>query len=225
MCFTRNLKTVGALLIATACLSPTASPGANHPKPSPFYPSKGVNKSIGTGYRQSHENNMMRRTNEARVLSKTKAKNLPSRIRIVPTATVYSASSAQPAKKLSAARRSAKTVQVTPTKLSKVKNAKLRTSNSDTPSTSIPEGRSGKSKALKPTIAANASGLSSVRPKVSGLEDVAQRAGRIRTKVSDQVGRDLNSSSAAAIGNAMPGFADRGSEGCERSKGHGEHWW
>jgi len=128
MCPTRILKAVSALLIAAACLFPNAAPGANHPKPSPVYPpnaARMVNKSIGTGYRQSHENHMMRRKNEARVLSKTKAKNMPSRIQLTPRVIVQSAPTGKTARKplpVTSAKRMA-TTQVTPTKLSKIKNA------------------------------------------------------------------------------------------------------
>jgi hypothetical protein len=186
MCFTHNLKAIGALLIAGACLFPNQAPGAN-------------SRSSG-------------RTNAARVPAKSKAKNLPSQIHLVPRVIVQSASTGRPAKKLVTALRSAKTVQLTQPKLSKIKNAVPSRVKSDTPSAGSPKPKA-KSAALRPSTAANESGLSSIRPRQSNFEDIAQRAGRIRTKVSDQVGRDLNSSSAAAIGNAMPGFADRGAKG------------
>ena len=99
MCSIRNLKTVGALLIATACLFPNAAPGANLPNGG--------------------------RTNAARVKSKTKTKNLPSRIQLTPRVIVQSAPTGKTARKplpVTSAKRMA-TTQVTPTKLSKIKNA------------------------------------------------------------------------------------------------------
>jgi hypothetical protein len=48
---------------------------------------------------------------------------------------------------------------------------------------------------------------------VSGYEDIAQRVGRIRVKVSEQVAGGINSSTAGALENAMPGFAERGAHG------------
>ena len=54
MCFTRNLKTVGVLLIVTACLAPSAAPGETRP--------------------------LVTRPKVTRVQSKLKATKLPNRI-------------------------------------------------------------------------------------------------------------------------------------------------
>ena len=123
MCPTRLLKAVSALLIAAACLSPNAAPGAKLPKGG--LTNAALVQSTSNGYRDSHEEFAMRRKNEARVLSKTKAKNMPSRIQLTPRVIVQSAPTGKTARKplpVTSAKRMA-TTQVTPTKLSKIKNA------------------------------------------------------------------------------------------------------
>jgi hypothetical protein len=65
----------------------------------------------------------------------------------------------------------------------------------------------------RPKIAAKTPRLTSLRPQDTNFNDVALRAGRIRTRLVDQSVRDLNSSTARALESVMPGFSSRAAKG------------
>jgi hypothetical protein len=70
----------------------------------------------------------------------------------------------------------------------------------------------------KPSTALVKAGNMSIRPQISGFENVAQRVkGRVRTEVVADV-RSLNSSSLGALQTAMPGFSDRAAKGASSLK-------